>query len=339
MLYEMGVPVVNIGTPWHLDVQQRVPMNDNRDVVSQFYKQTIWAEVMDAMVDDCSKKDMAEEWAQQGVYYAQKQTKLKYVKKLMGDGNLAIKSDDKRANDKAKQDGFELIEIGTLPWAARSVIEDLVPDAVKVAKEADESAPIQDRPELREQYPTMVKLYEFLAKEITGYAYRISFFTRERKFTGTFNTADHSATEIRFNTLETEFDFNTPVSPLLLGSLVHEMAHHWTGEHNEAFQQAQDKCAGMLAYILWSKRAEIDALLGGTKEAAKAAPGKLIPVQCKWPDCKEIRMVHPGDVHQVNYCKPHQKEHTKEKAKLRRREARNTNDDSNQDIERLPYQY
>jgi hypothetical protein len=48
-IYEMGIPVVSTGDLWHYDVQQRVPVNWERDNVPPVYLRTLRVEVLNAL--------------------------------------------------------------------------------------------------------------------------------------------------------------------------------------------------------------------------------------------------------------------------------------------------
>lgn len=50
-IYEMGIPVVETDDQWHYDVQQRVPVNWERDNVPPAYLRTLRVEVLNAMHD------------------------------------------------------------------------------------------------------------------------------------------------------------------------------------------------------------------------------------------------------------------------------------------------
>lgn len=49
MLYEMGIPVVETGDKWHLDVQQKVPLNMDRDNVTPAYLRELRTVVVNAL--------------------------------------------------------------------------------------------------------------------------------------------------------------------------------------------------------------------------------------------------------------------------------------------------
>lgn len=61
-IYEMGIPVVETGDQWHYDVQQRVPVNWERNNVPPSYLKTLRVEVLNALHERLSADDAQENW-------------------------------------------------------------------------------------------------------------------------------------------------------------------------------------------------------------------------------------------------------------------------------------
>lgn len=61
-IYEMGIPVVETGDKWHYDVQQRVPVNWERNNVPPSYLKTLRVEVLNAMHEDLTQEDSVAPW-------------------------------------------------------------------------------------------------------------------------------------------------------------------------------------------------------------------------------------------------------------------------------------
>jgi len=59
-LYEMGIPVVELNCPWHVDIQQKVPLNLDRDNVTPAYLRAVRTAVLNGMHDQLAA---AESWA------------------------------------------------------------------------------------------------------------------------------------------------------------------------------------------------------------------------------------------------------------------------------------
>jgi len=61
-LYEMGIPVVETGDRWSYDVQQRVPVNFERDNVPPAYLKTLRVEALNALHDKLPQADAMAPW-------------------------------------------------------------------------------------------------------------------------------------------------------------------------------------------------------------------------------------------------------------------------------------
>jgi hypothetical protein len=61
-LYEMGIPVVDTGDSFHVNVMQKVPLNADRDNVPPAFLQDVRAHVLNAMASQLSEDAAAETW-------------------------------------------------------------------------------------------------------------------------------------------------------------------------------------------------------------------------------------------------------------------------------------
>ncbi len=61
-LYEMGIPVVETGDAWHVDIQQKVPLNADRDNVRPAYLQRVRALVANATAERMSPEVATQRW-------------------------------------------------------------------------------------------------------------------------------------------------------------------------------------------------------------------------------------------------------------------------------------
>jgi hypothetical protein len=67
MLYEMGMPVVEIECKWHIDIQQKVPLNIERDNVTPSYLKAIYAAVLNERKDYINEEDAQAAWVTTGL--------------------------------------------------------------------------------------------------------------------------------------------------------------------------------------------------------------------------------------------------------------------------------
>jgi hypothetical protein len=66
-IYEMGVPVVSTGDRWHYDVQQRVPVNWERNNVPPKYIRTLRVEVLNAMHEKVHTEEAVAPWVSEAI--------------------------------------------------------------------------------------------------------------------------------------------------------------------------------------------------------------------------------------------------------------------------------
>jgi hypothetical protein len=62
MLYEMGIPVVETGDTWHVVVEQKVPLNMERDNVTPAFLAAVRVAVLNAMSSEIDEKLACEPW-------------------------------------------------------------------------------------------------------------------------------------------------------------------------------------------------------------------------------------------------------------------------------------
>lgn len=327
-VYEMGIPVQSVKTKFHIDVQQRIPMNDNRDVVNSNYLPHLFGAILDGMAlgsakPKISKAALKDRWVLDGINHAKSETQRAYAKVFVPSGAV-IRSVDKNANDRCKQQGLDLVDISHLPWAVRDVLNTYVYDAKEKAEDLERSTPVKMKGELRDKYIATVNTVEWICKKLTGESYTVTFMSKPRSYTGFLTEADHNKTNrtIRFNVESEVLDFQRPLSPEMISTVTHELAHRVSSEHDEKFIVGLEQFCGKMALLMLSEREELERLAGGKAGIAKVA-GKTVPVHCQWHDddgtkCTEIRMVKPQDVFQVKFCHVHQKENQKRRARVRR---------------------
>lgn len=61
-IFEMGIPIVETGDKWHYDVQQRVPMNWDRNAVTPSFLQTVRVAVMNVGYEQLDEDDATQGW-------------------------------------------------------------------------------------------------------------------------------------------------------------------------------------------------------------------------------------------------------------------------------------
>ena len=109
-LYEMGIPIQPIGTPWDVDVMQKIPMPPNRDTVSESYLSDIYAEVLNAEHEIMEPDQFGEQWVKQAVEDPRTESPA-IISTVAGryGSKVLLTSPDADANMKAAEDDYELV--------------------------------------------------------------------------------------------------------------------------------------------------------------------------------------------------------------------------------------
>ena len=65
-LYEMGLPIVDTGDKWHVDVRQKVPLNRDRTNVTPSFLRTVRTLVLNEMNERLTDRGRKRVWVRQG---------------------------------------------------------------------------------------------------------------------------------------------------------------------------------------------------------------------------------------------------------------------------------
>jgi len=112
MLYEMGIPVVETGDKWHVDVQQKVPLNMDRDNVTPAYLRDVRTLVVNALHDRLTEDDAATTFVNEAL--ADEDATPEAVKRALdlkyGQKRAIFDPSDPEANMNLVSQGYTLIK-------------------------------------------------------------------------------------------------------------------------------------------------------------------------------------------------------------------------------------
>ena len=121
MIYEMGIPVVEVDVPWHLNVGQKVPLNRDRDNVTPAYRGKLLAAVLDHTIDLLDEDDAAKSWVKDALPLAAPETVRSAVTKIYGEGAVIGNPFEREADKNAIDHGVNVIPGGAFDksqWTA-----------------------------------------------------------------------------------------------------------------------------------------------------------------------------------------------------------------------------
>lgn len=125
-IYELGIPVVEHDGKFHIDVQQRVPLNTERDNVPPTYLRELREAVLNATYDLLQPEDAHSAWVADALPAASPEALQSFVKARYGDKVVVRDNSDagKEATQRAIQQGYAVIEGRHLPKGVVSVLRE-----------------------------------------------------------------------------------------------------------------------------------------------------------------------------------------------------------------------
>ncbi len=115
-LFEMGIPVVEIGGRWHVNVHQKVPLNMQRDNVTPSYRKKMWTIVANFLESLISEEDATGDLGH--IALASEDTSPEAVKAILtarfGEKVVAQDIRDPEANKTAVANGYTVVGGGAL---------------------------------------------------------------------------------------------------------------------------------------------------------------------------------------------------------------------------------
>ena len=110
-IYEKGIPVVATGDKWHIDVQQRVPLNMNRDNVTPAYLQQLRTLVINEMYEDIEEEEASDDWVRDalGDKRVEKDAFDNIKTKRYGEKAVIFDPSDPEANNIGTSQGYTVI--------------------------------------------------------------------------------------------------------------------------------------------------------------------------------------------------------------------------------------
>ena len=116
-LYEMGIPVVETGDRYHVDVQQKVPLNMDRDNVTPAYLRAIRVAVLNATHHLIDKDDATQTLGEGGVQRragGAPRPSRRAVTLRFGENAVSYDPSDPEANKRSVAEGRPVVYGGNL---------------------------------------------------------------------------------------------------------------------------------------------------------------------------------------------------------------------------------
>ncbi|QRK12969.1 ATP-binding protein [Archangium violaceum] len=243
-LFELGLPVEPHHLPWHVDVQQRIPLAAERDAARDAYKRTLAAILLESLAPELNRQELSGAWVTEVLsHFTLSEDALEaYVAKVLPP--RAVLSVDARTDDRARQLGAKVVDLRGMPFTALEQLETIVESADAYVERME--GPPRDvlvTPGPRaERFVGMVRC---LSRELIGREVRVEFFERKVRDPSAHVDAEYDRERrvLRVN-MRGQVRLDDPLAPQTLGIVLHELAHEAGDEHDFAFIDKLESFAG-----------------------------------------------------------------------------------------------
>lgn len=271
ILYEMGIPVTELGDKWHIDVQQKVPVNLERDRVPSSYLRALRVAVLNELAQHLTQSESGSVWVHDAM--ADERVTGAAVNKVMdlrfGKQRVTYDPSDAEANLIAASQGYTVIPAASFSaaeWAnvrrhQASLPAGRVTPSPKPFSPNGQPLQTLDRKECSAEVLRFGAFAKNLAQELIGHPITIVFANDPHwGFGGCYGSA-----QLTVNVhAKGEAWFNGSTGILLerwVPFLIHEFAHDRVKGHlTDDYHRECCRLAGLLARLMAENPAILDPL-------------------------------------------------------------------------------
>jgi hypothetical protein len=243
-LFELGLPVEPHHLPWHVDVQQRIPLAAERDAARDPYKRMLGAIILESLASELSRQELSGAWVTEVLahFTLGPEALEAYVAKVLP--ARAVLSVGPRVDDRARQLGAKVVDLRGMPLTAVEQLETVV-ESADAYVERMEGPPRDVLVNPGPRAERFVGLVRCLSRELTGREVRVEFFERKARDPSAQVDAEYDRERrvLRVN-MRGQVRLEDPLAPRTLGIILHELAHEAGDEHDFAFIDQLESFAG-----------------------------------------------------------------------------------------------
>ncbi len=245
-LYELGLPVCEIDCDFDIDVQQKVPLSEDRNSVSPAFLKRLFAEVLNQVHDSISQEDASRVWVRTATTsdVIADDVAKDIFKKRFGDKALVANPNDPQSMDRAISSGYNVIygrEMDKDEWSrfkkvglaqsTSSVFGSTYADALEVGAH-----------EVSDLYRKIAKFAHRIALKTLGIYVEYKFI----KSPSASVLADYGSRTVRFNlskipkawwSLDSEGELHQEMYKLIVHEIAHEKGTHYESKYHEALSE------------------------------------------------------------------------------------------------------
>jgi hypothetical protein len=245
-IYELGIPVVEHDCAFHCDVQQKVPLNMNRDNVTPEFARKLHTALFNEVHATLDVEEVNNEWAQTAIESkdVKPEAVADYMTKRFGELRVSYDMSDPEANHQAVAQGYTLVKGGMLSgaaWQNAKSFETIVP-AGKVFPTHPDSSVAHEASDETDNMRAVRAYAKELGQLLLGVNVTVQFCEQPSR-----EAACWGMQTLSFNVRNLGGDkwFDLANNRLAIDDLIiHEFGHHYASNHlSEAYNDALSRLA------------------------------------------------------------------------------------------------
>lgn len=243
-LYEMGIPVVETGDKYHVNVQQKVPLNFDRDNVSPSYLARVRALVLEHMAADLDADDANSTWVRDALTeYGEalpESVIQRVVEQRFGARRVAYDPSDPEANSRAVAAGYVVVhgsQLSRCEWAAVRRAGAILPagqvtPSPRPYREGGRPLKLIEQDRWTEGMRWVAALATMLAQRLVGVRLSVVMAAEVAwPYAATYAPTGQGGGTLTFNVGRLgKAWFDAELAPVLR-LLIHEFGHHYSQNH------------------------------------------------------------------------------------------------------------
>jgi hypothetical protein len=238
-LYEMGIPVVETGDRWHVNVMQKIPLNLDRDNVPPSYISAVRAILVDEMREFISHDDANSTWVKDAFQTHGAKLEPETVERVtelrFGFRRVSYDPSDQEANAIAVSKGYTLVygsQMSKEEWEAARRAGAILPAGQVTPSPkpfSPDGQPLSTVPEASWTDPVRkaVAYMRRVGERLVGQSIRVEVTTdRGWNFAAAYGKGQLTLNQGRLG----QKWFSGPLAEIN-ALLIHELGHHYSGNH------------------------------------------------------------------------------------------------------------
>jgi len=257
-LYEMGIPVVEVDMPWHVNVGQKIPLNMDRDNVKPSYLGKVRAVVAENMAEQLSNESANSAWLRDAINRHGDEMSPETINRLanlrFGEKRVIYDPNDPEANALAAARGYTVIHGGAMGKAEWKAFRDAgailpssqVTPSPKPFKASGETLRLQDEDKLTDG----MQWFRVYAMMIGHWLMGVDVTVRLANDPTWHFMGCYGGRQLTINVAKVGKKwFDGPLAPIN-EFLIHEYGHEYSGNHlSDEYHDALCRLGGKLSQL------------------------------------------------------------------------------------------